>query len=98
MIVLTCIILLIAVISSVFCFILYIDLKNTKKQVSELNNTLLTLAEVTDSLNTDVGKLLSVPKDNLGSKLNMIELKVNRMEDILSSFNNGFKYQESWMR
>ena len=79
---------------SVFIFIDYkkkIDVLNKKTEmINELN------AEIAN-MKQDILTAKENPK-NLLNRMSVFDLKIKHMEDILSTFNNGFKYQESWMR
>lgn len=79
---------------SVFVFIDYkkkIDVLNKKTEmINELN------AEIAN-MKQDILAAKENPK-NLLNRMSVFDLKIKHMEDILSTFNNGFKYQESWMR
>ena len=79
---------------SVFVFIDYkkkIDVLNKKTEmINELN------AEIAN-MKQDILGAKENPK-NLLNRMSVFDLKIKHMEDILSTFNNGFKYQESWMR
>ena len=79
---------------SVFIFIDYkkkIDILNKKiEMINELNT------EITN-IKQDILETKENPK-NLLNRMSVFDLKIKHMEDILSTFNNGFKYQESWMR
>ena len=77
-----------------FIFIDYkkkIDVLNKKTEmINELN------AEIAN-MKQDILTAKENPK-NLLNRMSVFDLKIKHMEDILSTFNNGFKYQESWMR
>lgn len=79
---------------SVFIFIDYkkkIDVLNKKTEmINELNAEIVNMKQ-------DILTAKENPK-NLLNRMSVFDLKIKHMEDILSTFNNGFKYQESWMR
>ena len=91
------ILLVINIVFSVFSVFVFIDYK---KKIDVLNKK----AEMINELNTDIANMkqdILVAKENpknLLNRMSVFDLKIKHVEDILSTFNNGFKYQESWMR
>lgn len=85
------------IVFSVFSVFVFIDYK---KKIDVLNKK----TEMINELNAEIANMkqdILVAKENpknLLNRMSVFDLKIKHMEDILSTFNNGFKYQESWMR
>lgn len=85
------------IVFSVFSVFVFIDYK---KKIDVLNKKI----EMINELNTEIAimkqDILAAKENpkNLLNRMSVFDLKIKHMEDILSTFNNGFKYQESWMR
>lgn len=97
MIVLLTLILIISVISSCWCVYCFLDIKKREKEIDKASADIIELYKNMASITSELSKIKETPM-NMNNKFSLYEFRLKKMEDTLSTFNNGFRYQESWMR
>ena len=97
MIVLLIIILLMSIASSTCCLICWFDIKKKNDTIIKNANSVNELYQEISDLRKDITTLKSNPAE-FTKRFSVVDIRLNKMENILSTFNNGFKYQDSWMR
>jgi len=93
---------IIALISSIVCLsIALLHFFRLNKLLSEdmdkVNNEIINLHIELSSVEKEINVLKKNPPE-FTNRFSMIDFRLKKMEDVLSTFNNGFKYQETWMR
>lgn len=97
MIVLSIIILLIAIISIGLSLYMYLDFKKREEYVLSKMNTLSNdIHKEIQTLSNDINYLKKNPAE-FTKRFTNIDFRFKKLEDIISTFNNGFKQRESWM-
>lgn len=97
MITLLIIILLMSVISSGCCIWAFLEIKNRNDIINKSAEGVTELYKEIADLRKDIIELKNNPAE-FTNRFTLVDFRLKKMEDIISSFNNGFKYQDSWMR
>ena len=97
MTVLLILILLMSIASSVCCLVCWLDIKKKNDMIVKSSDAVTELYKEIADLRKDILELQHNPSE-FTKRFSLVDFRLKKMEDILSSFNNGFKYQESWMR
>lgn len=97
MIALLIVILLISLASTGFCIYTAVNIKTKTDIITKNNDAITELYKEIADLRKDIIDLKNNPAE-FTNRFSIVDFRLKKMEDILSSFNNGFKYQESWMR
>ena len=97
MIALLIVILLISLASTGFCIYTAINIKNKTDIIIKNNDAVTELYKEIPDLRKDIIDLKNNPAE-FTNRFSVVEFRLKKMEDILSTFNNGFRYNEAWMR
>ena len=97
MIALLTLILAISIISSCWSVYCFLDIKKKEKEITKATEAIQDLYKSITEITTEISKLKENPA-NFTNKFSLMDFRLKKMEDTLETFNNGFKYQESWMR
>ena len=97
MIALLIVILLISLASTGFCIYTAINIKNKTDIIIKNNDAVTELYKEIADLRKDLIDLKNNPAE-FTNRFSVVEFRLKKMEDILSTFNNGFRYNEAWMR
>lgn len=83
--------------SSACCLICWLDIKKKNDTIIKNANSVNELYQEINDLRKDITTLKSNPAE-FTKRFSVVDIRLKKMENILSTFNNGFKYQDSWMR
>ena len=97
MIALLIVILLISLASIGFCVYTAINIKNKTDIIIKNNDAVTELYKEIADLRKDIIDLKNNPAE-FTNRFSVVDFRLKKMEDILSTFNNGFRYNEAWMR
>ena len=97
MIALLIVILLISLASTGFCIYTAINIKNKTDIIIKNNDAVTELYKEIAGLRKDIIDLKNNPAE-FTNRFSVVYFRLKKMEDILSTFNNGFRYNEAWMR
>ncbi len=97
MITLLIIILLMSVISSGCCIWAFLEIKKRNDSINKSAEGVTELYKEIADLRKDIIELKNNPAE-FTNRFTLVDFRLKKMEDIISSFNNGFRYQDSWMR
>lgn len=97
MIALLIVILLISLASIGFCIYTAINIKNKTDIIIKNNDAVTELYKEIADLRKDIIDLKNNPAE-FTNRFSVVDFRLKKMEDILSTFNNGFRYNEAWMR
>lgn len=65
--------------------------------ISKSSDAVTELYKEIADLRKDIIELKNNPAE-FTKRFSLVDFRLKKMEDILSSFNNGFRYNEAWMR
>ena len=97
MIALLIVILLISLASTGFCIYTAINIKNKTDIIIKNNDAVTELYKEIADLRKDIIDLKNNPAE-FTNRFSVVDFRLKKMEDILSTFNNGFRYNEAWIR
>ena len=97
MIALLIVILLISLASTGFFIYTAINIKNKTDIIIKNNDAVTELYKEIADLRKDIIDLKNNPAE-FTNRFSVVDFRLKKMEDILSTFNNGFRYNEAWMR
>ena len=92
------VILIILIITELLClYISFESISDLNKLVTTHTETIERVKEELSSINEDIKQLKENPAE-FTKRFSMVDFRLKKMEDTLTTFNNGFRSQESWMR
>lgn len=90
-------ILLISLAAICFCIFMVLNIKSKTEIIIKNNDAITELYKEIADIRKDITDLKNNPAE-FTRRFTLIDFRLKKMEDAIASFNNGFKYQESWMR
>lgn len=90
-------ILLISLASICFCIFMVLNIKSKTEIIIKNNDAITELYKEIADIRKDITDLKNNPAE-FTRRFTLIDFRLKKMEDAIALFNNGFKYQESWMR
>ncbi|MBQ3415873.1 MAG: hypothetical protein IJH39_11195 [Clostridia bacterium] len=97
MIALLVVILIMSIVSSGCCLVCWLDIRKKSNMISKSSDAVTELYKEIADLRKDIIELKNNPAE-FTKRFSLVDFRLKKMEDILSSFNNGFRYNEAWMR
>jgi len=97
MIALLVIILIMSIVSSVCCLICWLDIRKKNSMIYKSSDGITELYKEIADLRKDIIELKNNPAE-FTKRFSLVDFRLKKMEDILSTFNNGFRYNDAWMR